>query len=209
MSGPASDTFDPQGPPPTQLSTGPELPPPLCPRMVMPVSEARFRIPMYELAEVQGEGEVTITGLSGNALLRGAVRMTGEERTLEITMPEALSAPRATIRPIFAPGATGCNALEIRGMRGAFYGTLEMRNAGACYVMKDGQAVLTVDGEADSLQLSIKASSGHTLASVWCSNDPYGNGDFVEIRVEPGTDTLLVISVVLAVLLLSPSLEQH
>lgn len=174
----------------------------------MPVSEARFRVPMFELAEVHGEGEVTILGLSGNPLLRGAVRMNGDSRTLEISMPEALSAPRATITPVFARGATSCNALEIRGMRGAFYGTLEMRNAGACYVMKDGQAVLTIDGEADSLQLSIKSTNGNQLASVWCSSDPFGNGDHVEIRVEPGTDTLLVISVVLAVLLLSPHLEQ-
>merc|ERR1719198_1066570 len=45
------------------------MPPPLCPGMIMPTCEARFGVPMFELAEVQGEGEVGIVGLSGHTLL--------------------------------------------------------------------------------------------------------------------------------------------
>jgi len=185
-------------------------PPPLCATLVMPVCEARFGIPMYELAQLGAEGDLTIVGLSGNPLLRAVVRKIGNARTLEITMPEQNSAPRATISPSTAElaghGQQGSRALEIRGIRGSFYGILEMRSSGACYVVKDGQTVLTIDGDAESLQLSIKSSVGLQLASVRCSAEPFGGVDHVEIRVEPAVDTVLVLAVVLAVLLLSPYL---
>jgi len=186
-------------------------PPPLCPTLVMPVCEARFGVPMYELAQLSAEGELNIVGLSGNSLLRAVVRKIGTARTLEISMPEQNSAPRATISPstseLAGHGQQGCRALEIRGMRGSFYGILEMRGSGLCYVVKDGQTVLTIDGDAESLQLAIKSgTSGLPLASVRCSAEPFGGVDHVEIRVEPGVDTVLVLAVVLGVLLLSPYL---
>lgn len=182
----------------------------------MPTCEARFGVPMFELAEVQGEGEVAIVGLSGHALLRAVVRKIGTSRSLEIAMIEQGSAPRATITPSMmelsgqSPRQKGRKSLEIRGVRGQFYGTLEMRccgDGGACCVMKDGQVVLTVDGDADSLQLTMKSRVGLRCASVRCASEPFGGVDHVEIKVERGMDTVLVLSVTLAVLLLSPYLE--
>merc|ERR1719487_2976385 len=99
---------------------------------------------MFELAQLSSEGDLSIVGLSGNALLRATIRRIGNTRTLEIGMPEPGSAPRATIAPStqeISGGQHGSRALEIRGIRGAFYGNLEMRASGACYVIKDGQAV--------------------------------------------------------------------
>jgi hypothetical protein len=167
---------------------------------------------MYQLADVKVEGELGIVGLSGNPLLRAVVRKVGNSRALEISMPEQNSAPRATIMPLAvgselaSQSVERSRALEIRGMRGVFYGILEMRSSGACYVLKDGQSVLTIDGDADSLQLSIKSGVGLQVASVRCSAEPFAGVDHVEIRVEPGVDTVLVLAVVLAVLLLSPYL---
>jgi len=183
-------------------------PPPLCPTLVMPMSEALLGIQMYELAQLSAEGELNIVGISGKPLLRAVVKKVGNARTLEVSMPEQNSIPRATIAPSEAApeGANGSRALEIRAMRGAFYGTLEMRSSGACYVVKDGQTVLTIDGDAESLQLSLKSSVGLQLASVRCSTELFDGVDHVEIRVEPGVDTVLVVAVVLAVLLLSPYL---
>jgi hypothetical protein len=176
----------------------------------MPVSEARFGIPMYELAELGAEGELSIMGLSGNPLLRAVVRQIGSARTLEISMPEQNSAPRATISPstreLSGLCQQGSRALEIRGIRGAFYGFLEMRSSGACYVLKDEQTVLTIDGDAGSLQLSLKSGVGLQLAAVKCTSESFGGVDHVEIIVQPGVDTVLVAAVVLAVLLLSPYL---
>jgi len=174
----------------------------------MPMSEALLGIQMYELAQLSAEGELNIVGISGKPLLRAVVKKVGNARTLEVSMPEQNSIPRATIAPSEAApeGANGSRALEIRAMRGAFYGTLEMRSSGACYVVKDGQTVLTIDGDAESLQLSLKSSVGLQLASVRCSTELFDGVDHVEIRVEPGVDTVLVVAVVLAVLLLSPYL---
>lgn len=182
-------------------------PPPLCPTLVMPVCEARFGIPMIDLAQLTSEGDFNIVGLSGNPLLRAVISKIGNTRMLEIAMPDEGSAPRATITPsteAVAGCQEGSRALQIKGLGGSFYGMLEMRASGACYVIKDGQTVLAIDGDADSLQLSIKSSVGLPLASVRCSAEPFGGVDHVEIRVEPGVDTVLVLAVVLAILLLSP-----
>lgn len=195
---------------PVQNAQDAPRPPPLCPSLVMPICEARFGIPMYELAELSAEGELNVVGLSGNPLLKAVIRKIGTARTLEISMPDHHSAPRATISPptqeLAGHGQQGSRALEIRGMYGSFYGMLEMRSTGACYVVRNSETVLTIDGDAESLQLSIKSSVGLQLASVRCSAEPFGGVDHVEIRVEPGVDTVLVLAVVLAVLLLSPYL---
>jgi len=183
-------------------------PPALCPTLVMPMSEALLGIQMYELAQLNQEGSLNIVGISGKPLLRAEIKKNGNTRTLEIAMPEPNSIPRASIGPptMGESSQYGSRVLEIRGMRGAFYGSLEMRSSGACYVVKDGQTVLTIDGDAESLQLSLKSSVGLQLAAVRCSTEQFEGVDHVEIRVEPGVDTVLVVAVVLAVLLLSPYL---
>jgi hypothetical protein len=175
-------------------------PPPLCPTLVLPICEARFGVPMHELAQLTSEGEIGIVGMSGNALLRASLKKVGNQRLLEMCMPEANSAPRATI----GPAGPGTKSLEIRALKGALYGTLEMRSSGACFVVKDGVTILSIDGDTDSLQLQIRSGHGVELASVSCSTEALGGVDHVEVRVEPGVDTVLVLSCVLAVLLLSP-----
>jgi len=175
-------------------------PPPLCPTLVMPVCEARFGIPMTELAQLGSTGQINIVGLSGNPLLRATIKMDQHQRRLlDICMPEKNSAPRATI----SASSPGLRGYEIRGMKGAFYGFLEMQSSGTCYVIKDGQTILLLDGDTDKLELGIKSGSGSQLASVRCSAEPFGGIEHVEIRVEPGVDTVLVLAVVLGVLLLS------
>mmetsp|Transcript_119023 Transcript_119023/g.185805 ORF Transcript_119023/g.185805 Transcript_119023/m.185805 type:complete len:84 (+) Transcript_119023:3-254(+) len=79
-----------------------------------------------------------------------------------------------------------------------------MRTNGACFVVKDHSTVLSIDGNPNSLTLQIYSSNGGELASVRCSNEPFGGVDHVEVRVESGVDTILILACVLAVLLLSP-----
>jgi len=184
------------------------LPPPLCPNVVLPNCEVRVGVSMHELGKMSSEGELTIVGLSGNPLLRATLTKTEAGRTLAISMPEPRSAPRAIVGPTFqevvGPSKQKSRAVQICGMKGAFYGMLEMRSSGACYVIKDGQTVLIIDGDSDSLQLSIKSGEGLPLASVTCSSEPFGGAEHVEIRVQPGVDTVLVLACVLSVVLLSP-----
>lgn len=177
-----------------------EGPPPLCATLIMPVCEARFGVAMHELAKLGPEGEIGIVGLSGNPLLRAVIRSDErQQKTLEIRMPEKNSAPRATVSPV----PSGGNTLEIRGMKKEFYGLLEMRHSGACYVIKNGQTVLVIDGDTQKLQLGVKSGTGAQLASVRCCTEAFNGVEHVEIRVEPGVDTVLVLAVVLGVLLLS------
>lgn len=179
-----------------------QAPPALCPTLVMPVCEARFGVPMNDVARLGVEGEISIVGLSGNPLLRARLQLDrNRQRTLEICMPERNSAPRATIAPYSGGDSSG--GYEIRGMKGSFYGFLHMQTTGTCYVVKDGQTVLLLDGDTEALQLAVKSGAGAQLASVRCSAEPFGGVDHVEIRVEPGVDTVLVLAVVLGVLLLS------
>jgi len=179
-----------------------QVPPPLCPTLVMPVCEARFGIPMTDIARLGVEGEIDIVGLSGNPLLRSFIKVDQtNQRILEICMPEKNSAPRATVAPSQLGLATP--GYDIRGMKGSFYGFLEIQSSGTCCVIKDGQTVLLLDGDTNNLQLSIKSGLGLQLASVRCSAEPFGGVDHVEIRVEPGVDTVLVLAVVLAVLVLA------
>lgn len=174
-----------------------QAPPPLCPTLVMPVCEARFGVQMNQLAALVSVGELDIVGLSGNPLLRAGIRLDRNgDRTLEICMPERNSAPRATLAPS-SPGV-----YEIRGMKGVFYGFLQVQSSGSCYVIKDGQTVLLLDGDTENLQLGVKSGAGAPLASIRCSAEPFGGVDHVEIRVEAGVDTVLVLAVVLGVLLL-------
>lgn len=179
-----------------------QVPPPLCPTLVMPVCEARFGIPMTDIAKLGVEGEINIVGLSGNPLLRSMIRLDcNQHRTLEICMPEKNSAPRATVAP--SELGLGASGYDIRGMKGSFYGFLEVQPCGTCSVIKDGHHVLLLDGDTENLQLSIKSGQGSQLASVRCSAEPFGGVDHVEIRVEPGVDTVLVLAVVLGVLVLA------
>merc|ERR1719498_2174341 len=104
------------------------------------------------------------------------------------------------------PRRQGAKALEIRGARGVFYGTLEMLSlldGGVCCVVKDGKTVLKVDSGSANMALSVKSNNGTKLASISCSSEAFNGVDHIEIRVQVGVDTVLVLSVLLAVLLLS------
>lgn len=201
----ASDIFASQSsllPPPGRL------PPPLCPNVVLPNCEVRVGVPMHELGKINHEGELSVVGLSGNPLLRANLRKTEAGRLLEISMPDPRSAPRAVVGPsiqdVVRPDRTRSRAVRICGMKDLFYGILEMRSTGACYVIKDGQTVLIIDGDSESLQLAIKSGDGVPLAAVTCSSEPFGGSEHLEIRVQPGVDTVLVLACVLSVVLLSP-----
>lgn len=183
------------------------MPPPLCPGLLLQASEVRFGVPMHELAELTTQGELIIVGTAGDPLLRANVNRDSSVRSLEISMMESGNGPRATIAP---PKYKDSNrrdslGLEIRGLKGYFYGMLELRGSGACYVRKDGQTLMVIDGAQGQLQLTITSGLGAHMADAKVTNEMFGGSEHVEIRVQPGVDTVLVLACVLAVLLLAPS----
>jgi len=177
------------------------LPPPLCEAMVLPLCEVRFGFALEQLLNMRLQDELKIVGLSGNTLLRANVKKVHAGHALEILMPEASSAPRAIVRP----SAQDSQVFEILGFRGVAYGLLHIRNSNVCYVTHKGQIALTVDTKPGSIQLALKTEDAQSLASVSCGTQSFANSaEHLEIRVEPGVDSVLVLACTLAVLLLSP-----
>lgn len=180
------------------------VPPALCPNVVLDKCEVRVGVSMYELGQIRSEGELNIVGISGNPLLRAALRTSEAGRSLEISMTDPKSLPRATVGPMpTSHDQQKSRAVQIFGVKGKPYGTLEMRSSGQCYVLKDGQTVLIIDGDNERMHLQIKSGYGYELASATCSSETFGGIEHLEIRVQPGVDTVLVLACVLAVVLLS------
>jgi len=119
------------------------LPPPLCPALVLPVSEARFAVPLQALTRVDPKG-FDILGLSGNPLLHAAFRRSAAGSTLEVAMAHAHSSPRATVGPVSTNLDDGAasdgpvSGWDIRGPNGAFYGMLIPLASGAHVVQVGG-----------------------------------------------------------------------
>jgi hypothetical protein len=160
---------------------------------------------LKDLAQMSLEGELGIVGLSGSTLLRAAVKTVGSQRTLEISLPEANSFPVAAPCATVGSAEPGARSFDLRGLNGAYYGTLEVRRSGGCYVVRDGITVIIIDGTLDGPHLTIQSGQGIALASTRVSTDLFGGEEYVEVRVEPGVDIVLVLSCVLAALILSPT----
>lgn len=186
----------------------PVKPSPICPTLVIPSNETLLGIEFSSVEQLMrsptAEGDLQVVGVSGKSLLRTTVKKVSPNgsRSLEVAMPDQNSISRATITPSSPEGGRG--TLEIRAMRGAFYGTLEKQDTGSCCVVRDGHRIMSIDGDDQSLQLSVKSAAGVQLASVRRTAEFTNGVDYIEIHVEPGVDTVLVVGVMVAVLLLVP-----
>jgi len=193
-----------------------DVPPPLCPVLVLPVSEARFAVPMQSLTKVDPKG-FDILGLSGNPLLHAAVRRSQLGGCfLEVGMAHAHSSPRATIGPV-TDSASASSGWEIHGPNGAFYGMLDSLPGGAHVVTHGGgdqtsgqpasksaaRQVMVIDGDVTSKRFTVTSGTGRALASATVSNNHF-DAELLECRVLPNVDGILVLSCLLAVVLLSP-----
>jgi len=138
-------------------------------------------------------------GLSGNILLKARVCRDGSGQRVEITTPEANALPRASIGY-----SQTKNLLDIRGLRGEYYGLLEIRSNGPCIVTRQGNQLMKIDGDPEELRLWITSARGKPLASAECTQQ-LGGADYVDIRVNPGMDTVLALALILAVLLFCPN----
>jgi len=178
-----------------------DIPSPICPSLTLPVCESRFAISMSEIhALTDGMGTMNIDGgLSGNILLKARVCRDGSGQRVEITTPEANALPRASIGY-----SQTKNLLDIRGLRGEYYGLLEIRSNGPCIVTRQGNQLMKIDGDPEELRLWITSARGKPLASAECTQQ-LGGADYVDIRVNPGMDTVLALALILAVLLFCPN----
>lgn len=186
-------------------------PPPICPSLILPNTEARFLIPMENLLR-PNPGVLDILGTSGRKLLHAAVEDSpGGQKMLSLASVGCEGDPRARIC------TTPSEVMQIYGKRQRFYGTLEPRaGVGGALVKCDGYHVMTIDSvDPTGLQLTASTPEGRMLASAGRSGAPggasgagmpgRGGPDHWRLQVKPGADAVLVASCMLAILLLQPT----
>mmetsp|Transcript_133367 Transcript_133367/g.231650 ORF Transcript_133367/g.231650 Transcript_133367/m.231650 type:complete len:487 (+) Transcript_133367:71-1531(+) len=176
-----------------------QLPPPLRSEMVLKV-EGRFGVPLHDLHQLTNltlEGILPIVGYSGDALLVAKVQRTsGNKRSLTISRPQPGSLPYATVEPRFSTEEAS-HVLSICGSKGVVYGTLEQYGSRAFCLSEAGVTVLSIDGDTVDMQFDVQNHTGSHIGAVLCSSEPFGS-PHLEVRVAPSTDTVLVVTCILA-----------
>lgn len=178
-------------------------PPPICPSLILPNTEARFKVSMDSLLRLT-TGDLDVLGTSGRKLLHASVRDAADgRRVLSLASVGCEGEPRCTI---CAPLLGGGSGLDVYGRGSQFYGNIEatpggggiLRFMGSPY---DGAAVMTLDpGNPADLALTASTVDGRRLATGGRSA-----GDEWKLQVKQGADAVLIGSCMLAMLLLRPS----
>lgn len=191
------------------------LPPPICPRLVLPNIRTTLAIPRYSESNFRSR-PVEVLGLTGIPLLQVSMRpLPSGSDMIEVSMaalaPGATTkdgprSPRATASPS-APDLRGVLdfGLDLRGEQGEMYGTLVQGRQGYD-VLRSGQVALTItkqDVRAHpglNVAYAVTSPGGTQLANAGISSD----AERLELRVMPGVDAVLALISVLCVELLLP-----
>lgn len=200
-----------------------DMPPPICPSLVMPNMEARFLMNMEELLLVRpGRQQNPILGMSGRQLLIMTVE-TSEGNGFKFQLSSiGIDEPRVTIivphtpPPTIDPSSwsnfqdTFINVppmtVYARGMR--LYGTMEMVDSSVCDLRIGSQTVLhlnTTDQHEQS-GVAVYAASGLPLATMHSLTPEQAVAASVKESariwvVKPSVDAVLITACMLALLL--------
>mmetsp|Transcript_4805 Transcript_4805/g.8721 ORF Transcript_4805/g.8721 Transcript_4805/m.8721 type:complete len:468 (+) Transcript_4805:114-1517(+) len=204
--------------PPTAMASG-ELtfPPPICPSLILPHTEARFMIAMDSLKRLS-TGSVDILGTSGRKLLHAAVSETPDNRRcLAVASCGCEDDPRTCIlTPSTAvSSSTGegqSQDLEVYGKSGSFYGRIESQSGSNNAVLHYGEGqnpVMILElGSQEDLRITAAAVDGNLLSSggrnISISGRQLEGSDAWKMQVKPGADAVLIASCMLALILLRP-----
>jgi len=190
------------------LSSGP---PPICPSLILPHTEARFMIPIESL--MRASGELDIRGTSGRKLLNGSVTETPDgNRCLALASCGCEEDPRVTVVAPARDGqgplsgtSRGMRTMELFGKGGSFYGTLEPGPDGGAVLRCEGEIVMTLDPGAGDLRMTASSMDGRLLASagknVQVAVRQLESHDTWKLQVKPGLDAVLIVSCMLGALL--------
>lgn len=192
--------------PPEDAAPKSGRPPALCPQLVLPHCESFFSIPIDRLEAARSSssinGSYDILGLSGNALLRAVVRTEGGEQIIEVCMGPPKSPPLASIR-----SSGRASQVEVRTAHGQQYGFLHPTDGSVPgYSLRCGtHEMMAVEGDVQSGQLLFNAPGapgGELLAQASrCSEGGFFAPSDLEVRVNPGVDSVLVLLTVFAVVI--------
>lgn len=190
------------------LSSGP---PPICPSLILPHTEARFMIPIESL--MRASGELDIRGTSGRKLLHGSVTETPDgNRCLALASCGCEEDPRVTVVAPARAGqgplsgtSSGMSTMELFGKGGNFYGTLEPGPDGGAVLRCEGEIVMSLDPGAGDLRMTASSMDGRLLASagknVQVAVRQLESHDTWKLQVKPGLDAVLIVSCMLGAML--------
>lgn len=186
-----------------------EMPPAICPSLILPTSEARFMISLDALVQLT-RGSLDILGNSGRKLLHAALSDTVDgRRCLMLASVNCEDDPRVSIftRPRAFAGQTE-TTLDIFGRYGAPYGTLHARE-GFSQLVCEGRPVMTVSPGIDETQLAAALLDGTVLGRGSQKNSgtttALQGSQCWSVVVSAGVDAVLIMSCMLARILLTPS----
>lgn len=189
------------------------LPPPVCPSLILPNTEARFLVNMESLLRL-GTGKLAVRGTSGRILLEAMVKEEDGRRKLALASVGCEDDPRVRIQTSKPPG----QALEVYGRENDFYGTIESGSAGGgSFLVHAGKQVMSIDlNTANPADLQMTAFAmggpgpghGRQLGSAGRSPGQGGGSmsgptqDNWRVTVKPGADAMLITSCMLSMALL-------
>jgi hypothetical protein len=173
--------------------------PPMCPDILVKCSTI-VGIALEDVVGFPGTGELLLKGLSGQPMLRVVISDDAGLRELK-----AFTLSDRRHRILIKRSALG--ALEIYTKEGSSYGFLDVHENGGCFVIHNGERIITVEGESSqTLKLSVLDSEGFEAANVICKSDFPGGAfgkEYIIFEVEPLLDSILISTVVLTLLLAS------
>merc|ERR1719313_153165 len=181
--------------------------PPICPSLILPHTEARFTVSMRALRtqRTAGQGSLDILGTSGRKLLSAHLCDSPDSRRcLMLASCGCEDDPRVCI---FTPKSTWFQSgvrnqdasFEVFGKAGKFYGWLQPPMWGDKAMLScDGRPVMEINMVNEAvLRMEAYTMDGNLLASA-----AHSDGDNWNFQAKPGSDAVLISSVMLALTLL-------
>jgi hypothetical protein len=134
------------------------------------------------------------------------VKGPNDTRCLRVFKGQSVQEPSIELRPAQMGGSPGDPAdgnLEICGPNGEVLGALNLQSTGSFVVTARGKPQLLIEGsDSSDLDLRICLPGGKLAATVACDDGPNTEAASVEFRIFPGSDSMLIVGTVMAVLLL-------
>lgn len=134
------------------------------------------------------------------------VKGPNDTRCLRVFKGQSVQEPSIELRPAQMGGSPGDPAdgnLEICGPNGEVLGALNLQSTGSFVVTARGKPQLLIEGsDSSDLDLRICLPGGKLAATVACDDGPNTEAASVEFRIFQGSDSMLIVGTVMAVLLL-------
>jgi len=183
------------------LASGGIMPPPVCPSLILPHTEARFIIKLDALLRLR-IGSLDIKGTSGRTLLQTTVwKGLDGRRALSITSVCCTDDPRVMV---MGPARQG-EAMEVLGKGGSMYGTIESTAGKRGVLRHKGEQVMTIEtADPKLLKMAAFAADNRKIGVAQPKTAAVPEeGDDWRLSVAAGADAVLISACMLGMVLLA------